>query len=80
MVVPARGQQQLLEDLLTGHAVISGSQGWMETSRKRLSPVKYVSHRVQHPRQHPFILGSGRKSPGLGYVLTMLDHLWDSYF
>ena len=80
MVVPARGQQQLLEDLHSGQAVISGSQGWMETTRKRLNLVKYVSYRVQHPRQHPFILGSGWKSPGLGYVLTMLNHLWDSYF
>ena len=46
VVVLARGQQHLLEDLHTGQAVISGSQGWMETSRKRLNPVKYVSYRV----------------------------------
>ena len=90
VVVPPRGQPQLLKDLHTAppkivrmktwHAVISGGQGWMETSRKRLNPVKYVSYRVQHPQQHPCILGSGRKSPGLRYILTMLDHLWDSYF
>lgn len=35
----------------------------METSTKRLHPVKYVSYRVQHPRQHPCILGSAQKSP-----------------
>ena len=52
----------------------------MESSRKRLNLVKYVSYRVQHPRQHPFILGSGRKNPGPGYILAMLDHLWESYF
>ena len=83
VVVPAGGQQQLLEDLHTAHPGIvarAGGQGWIETLRKRLNPVTYVSYRVQHLRQRPFIHGSGRKSPGLEYILTMLDHLWDSYF
>ena len=68
------------KDEKTWHAVISGGLGWMEISRKRINLPKYVSYRVRHPRQSPFILGSGRESPSLGYILTMLDHLWDSYF
>ena len=47
------------KDEKTWHAVISGGLGWMEISRERLNLVKYVSYRVRHARQPPFILGSG---------------------
>ena len=90
MVVPARGQQQLLEDLHTAHPGIvrmknlvrsylwwPGLDGDIEEKVKSCQVCQFQS---AAPATAPFILGSGRKSPGLGYILIILDHVWDSYF
>ena len=85
VVIPVRGEKQLIEDLLTAHPGVIrwkiwrgatyGGQGWIQKLRIRSSHAKYVNFIELHLR----IPGSGLKSAGPAYMQTMQGHLWDSY-
>ena len=69
VVIPARGQEQLLEDLPTAHPGMGrmknlagatyGDRGWIQTLKIRSSHQKYVSFIELHLLLHLCILGSG---------------------
>ena len=72
MVIPARGQKQLLEDPHTAHPrmvkmknMVASYLWWPGQALKiRSSDAKYVSYVELHLLQHFCILRSGPKSPG----------------
>lgn len=90
VVAPAQGRQQLLEDLHTAHPGIvriknlarsflwwPGLDADIEEKVKSCKVCQLQSAAPATATLHPW---EWRKSPGLAYILTMLDHLWDSYF
>ena len=73
VVIPARGQKQLIEDLIAAHpgmvrwkiwrGATYGGQGWIQKLRIRSSHAKYVNF----IELHLCIPGSGLKSAGSAY-------------
>lgn len=90
VVVPAQGWQQLLEDLHTAHPGIvrmknlARSYLWWPgldaDIEEKVKSCKVCQLQSAAPATAPLHPWEWRKRPGLAYILTMLDHLWDSYF